>query len=115
LMDAGIDIIVSHVVTQTEHDRATIASVFTEQEQTLPIDYFVPVTSRIPNDQLYQALMARQDDQKESGIKKLIQIGDCEAPNLVLHAIYAGHEIGRCLDNLDRYRKYTIRDRAIVT
>ena len=56
------------------------------------------VTSRLPNDALYQELLARTDDCKAAGIKSVECIGDARAPGLIAHAVYAGHRYARELD-----------------
>ncbi|MDY0872948.1 oxidoreductase [Dongia rigui] len=59
---------------------------------TLDVATLVPVTSRQPDDDLYETLVAR-----DHGLKSLTRIGDAEAPGLIAHAVYAGHRAGRLL------------------
>ena len=52
------------------------------------------VTSRAPEDDLMQALLARQQ-----GFQTLRAIGDCHAPGTVAAAVYDGHSAARRLQS----------------
>jgi dimethylamine/trimethylamine dehydrogenase len=58
----------------------------------------VLVTSRVPNDGLYQDLVADQDALARAGVKSVDRIGDCLAPHLIAAAVYSGHRYARELD-----------------
>ncbi len=58
----------------------------------------VVVTSRLPDDALYQDLLAREGEWQGAGIKTLQCAGDALAPGLIAHAVYAGHRYARELD-----------------
>lgn len=58
----------------------------------------VPVTMRLPNDALYDALSADQGKLAAAGIKSLRRIGDCYGPATIAAAIYEGHRYARELD-----------------
>jgi dimethylamine/trimethylamine dehydrogenase len=69
----------------------------------------VPVTSRIANDSLWHGLQPFAER-----FKTLQRIGDCSAPGLIAHAVYAGHQAARELgatpsqpDDNRRERKVT--------
>ncbi|WOV90242.1 MAG: hypothetical protein R1F54_06715 [Candidatus Zeuxoniibacter abyssi] len=53
------------------------------------------VTEREPNDELYEALSARENDMKQAGIKTLLPIDDCHAPGTIAAAVYSGHKAAR--------------------
>jgi dimethylamine/trimethylamine dehydrogenase len=58
----------------------------------------VIVGARVPNDSLYQALVARSDDFAAAGIASVTRIGDALAPGAIVHAVYSGHRYARELD-----------------
>jgi dimethylamine/trimethylamine dehydrogenase len=58
----------------------------------------VPVTMRLPNDTLYDAMMNDPDKLKNAGIKSVRRIGDCYGPATIAAAVYEGHRYARELD-----------------
>jgi len=58
----------------------------------------VPVTSRLPNEDLWLDLSADEAGWKAAGIKSVMRIGDCLAPGLIAQAVYGGHRYARDLD-----------------
>ena len=65
---------------------------------TLPMKMLLMLTSRIPNDAVYQELMARESDWSDVGIRSVTRIGDCEAPSIIAAAVHSGHRWARELD-----------------
>ncbi len=61
-------------------------------------DAVVYVTSRTPNDDLWQALKSRKADWADTGIQSIKVFGDAEAPAPIAWATYAGHRFARELD-----------------
>jgi dimethylamine/trimethylamine dehydrogenase len=59
----------------------------------------VPVTSREPNDKLWQELMADPVANEAAGIASIQRTGDCKAPGLIVHAVYDGHRMARTIDS----------------
>ena len=59
------------------------------------------VASRLSEDALYNALLARQADWADAGIKTVKIIGDASAPAPIAWATYAGHRYARELDTPD--------------
>lgn len=76
---------------------------------TLNVATLVPVTSRQPRSDLYDALSAR-----EHGFKTLMRIGDAEAPGIIAHAVYSGHHAGRRIAPAQKSTA-TLRDRGAGT
>ena len=66
---------------------------------SLTANHVIMITSRLPNDRVYQELMAQPEDWKEAGVKSVSRIGDCEAPNIIAAAVHSGHRWARSLDN----------------
>ena len=58
----------------------------------------VTITSRLPNDELYEALSVQPDALTAAGIVSVNAIGDCLAPGTIAAAVYAGHRYGREFD-----------------
>ncbi len=74
------------------------ACVHTGRAVRLPAASLVVVTSRTPNDRLFRALRARPQALREAGIERVDRIGDCDAPGLIAHAVFAGHLLARRFD-----------------
>ena len=66
------------------------------------------VTSREPQDELYRELVGADDEPPQ----RVQRIGDCRQPALIAHAVYAGHEAARGLDELAQAAGG--RDRSVV-
>jgi dimethylamine/trimethylamine dehydrogenase len=75
-----------------------VENVWDHQVRELPCDAVVTVTARLPDDALYQALLLREAEWPDAGIRSLRCIGDAEAPGLIAHAVYAGHRYARDLE-----------------
>jgi dimethylamine/trimethylamine dehydrogenase len=58
----------------------------------------VIVGQRVPEDSLYQGLLATEQGAAGTLPFTLARIGDCEAPALIAAAVYAGHRYARELD-----------------
>lgn len=54
--------------------------------------------AREPRDELYRSLADEPQVSAAAGIKSLAKIGDCDAPALIAHAVYAGHRAAREID-----------------
>jgi dimethylamine/trimethylamine dehydrogenase len=66
----------------------------------------VMVTSRVPDDELYQVLLTC-----EERFQSLRAIGDCHAPSTVAAAVYDGHSAARHLQSQqDIYAPLFVRD-----
>jgi dimethylamine/trimethylamine dehydrogenase len=94
----GIEAIVSHNIAGFEGSTLTLENTWDEQRIERPCDAVITVTSRLPDDALYQDLLQRQADWADAGIRSVRCIGDAEAPGLIAHAVYAGHRYARELD-----------------
>ncbi|TDQ84217.1 dimethylamine/trimethylamine dehydrogenase [Dongia mobilis] len=97
----GVRVICQHDLVAVRNGVAEIAPAYGEAVQHIPVGAIVPVTARLPNDALYQELMAAPEKLKDAGIKSVTRIGDCLAPGLIAYAVYAGHRYARELDAPD--------------
>ncbi len=84
LMKLDVSIVTSHSVSGLKAGAAEIKCAYSGNTRLLPCDCFVPVTSRAPDDALWQALQGKP-------LASLTRVGDCKAPGLIAHAVYDGH------------------------
>ncbi len=107
MLDLDVDIRVSQRVLEISPGQATIANVYSDRNRTsIEFDTLVMVTSRAPDDELYQDLLLHQDR-----LQTLRAIGDCLAPGTVAAAVYDGHSAARHLQSeKDIYAPLFVRD-----
>ena len=101
MLDIGIAIHTSKAPERITATEVHLACTWTGRESTIVADAVVVVTSRIPNDALYHALMARPNDLKNAGIQTVRLIGDAAAPGPIAWATYAGRRYAEELDMPD--------------
>ena len=97
LLSLSVSIETSVSLTSFDGATARMNGNIMGRETLISCDALVVVTSREPDVRLYEALN-QHDVQQVAGIATLSKIGDCDAPGLIAHAIYAGHEFSRELD-----------------
>ncbi len=107
LLDLDVDIVVSHELISLTAGKATIANVYSNKHQrTLEFDTLVMVTSREPDDVLFESLQAHSDR-----FESFRSIGDCNAPGTIAAAVYDGHSAARYLQSTeDDYTPLFVRD-----
>jgi dimethylamine/trimethylamine dehydrogenase len=88
LIECGVAIIVNAIVVALAPGEAVVHCAFTGRAQHVACGSFIPVTSREPDESLWQALQGQ-------GLTTLARIGDCKAPGLIAHAVYDGHRLAR--------------------
>ncbi|WP_170337199.1 FAD-dependent oxidoreductase [Ruegeria arenilitoris] len=101
LMELGVRIERLKTLKNVHEDRIEFVCIHGGQGLELPLGTAVVLTSKTPNDELYQNLLEREADWAEAGIKSVSRIGDCEAPSIIAAAVHAGHRWARELDNSD--------------
>ncbi|MDH3633983.1 MAG: FAD-dependent oxidoreductase [Gammaproteobacteria bacterium] len=111
LIEAGVDIITAKGLVGWESGTVRLECVFSGVRSSIETDYLVPLSTRIPNDELWQQLDARHDAFRAKGGLSLQRIGDCQAPGIIAAAIYAGHKAARELGQDEVKSK---RDRVVV-
>lgn len=97
LMALGITIITQKTLAQFADAALSLACIYTQQITTVKADNLLLVTARTPNDALYYALQ-QQQAAADSPAFSLSKIGDCDAPGLIVDAVFAGHRYARELD-----------------
>jgi dimethylamine/trimethylamine dehydrogenase len=98
LRSLGMQIVTGHNIRALEGDGAQLVCVYSGREQRVSCASVVAVTARLPNDTLQTALEALTSDWQAAGVEAVTPIGDCHAPGLIVHAVYAGHRYARELD-----------------
>jgi dimethylamine/trimethylamine dehydrogenase len=98
MAELGVEQMVSHSVTGFADGRLTLEHAWSGRPRALDCAAVVAITSRLPDDALYYAIVAREADWADAGIRTVTRIGDALAPGLIAHAVYAGHRYARELD-----------------
>ena len=98
LLQMGVDIVPHKNIASIETGGVTLSCVFTEKETQRKCGSVVMVTSRLPNDNLFHELMAKETAVDDAGIKTITRVGDCLAPGTIAAAVYSGHRYARELD-----------------
>lgn len=101
LMKSGIKLIRNHMISEIQVGGVVLECTYTGIRQEVEANAIVTVTSRLPNDTLYQELVRRRDDWDDAGIKSILSIGDCYAPGTIAMAVQAGHRYARELGNTE--------------
>jgi len=97
MKQAGIAILTRRNLVRVSAGEVVVLNALTDQEEVLP-GSLVTITMRLPNDDLYNDLMALGDAVQKAGIKSVRRIGDCYGPSLIASANYEGHRYARELD-----------------
>ena len=98
LRELGVEIICNKYIKCIKAQQVTLGCVYIDQRTEVYADAVIPLTSREPQDALYNELFERKVEWQDSGIKNITAIGDCYAPVTMAMAVYAGHEYARTLD-----------------
>lgn len=92
MIEIGVQIVLESKLTGFSGHIASLESIYAGgPSQALECGSLVVVGKRRPNDALYQALCA-------AGLQNVRCIGDCRVPGAIVHAVYAGHECARTID-----------------
>ena len=94
----NVDVHTQKLLSAFDGGEATLSNIFTNKSQRVPAKSVVIVGLRMPNDGIYQSLMARSEDFAKAGIKSIHTIGDALAPGALVHAVHSGHSFSRELD-----------------
>ena len=88
---AGVTVRTNTTVTRIGSDGVGTACVFTGDEGHLPADSVVLVTARLPENRLFDALLARESEWEQAGLNSVQAIGDAWAPSTIAAAVWSGH------------------------
>ena len=95
MLELGIDLVLSHKLKSFDGNAAEFACCYSGRITKRTCSTLVPVTSRQPDDTLYQSLMDKEERFEAAGIRSVQRIGDCQAPGLIAAAVFAGHRYAR--------------------
>jgi dimethylamine/trimethylamine dehydrogenase len=95
----GIEVLCSHNITGAGAGAVEAACIYSEKKRTIAARSLLLVTSRQPNDALYQALAQDEEGLAAAGIRSLQKIGDCDLPSTIAAAVHDGHRAARELES----------------
>ena len=95
LIGLGVEIVPLHGLAGLSEDRLRVECVYSGKTREVDCGTLVAVTSRLPDDELWEDLAARRDEWQDAGVRSVTRIGDCLAPGLIAAACYSGHEFAR--------------------
>ena len=98
LLNLGVDVRVTRGLAAVRVGAVGAACTYTGREEEIACDAVVMVTARLPNEELWLDLKARQAEWADSGIASVKVIGDAQAPAAIAWATYAGHRYAEELD-----------------
>jgi dimethylamine/trimethylamine dehydrogenase len=98
LRELDVKIVTAHNLLEFDGEAARLACVYSDREQRVSCASVLTITARLPNDELQHALEARESDWQAAGIEAVTPIGDCFAPGLIAHAVYAGQRYAQEFD-----------------
>ncbi len=101
LIHLGVDIIPSRILAGMSRGQLTLECVYSAHRQTMDCGTLVPVTSRQPEEDLWNRLNAHKALWDDAGIKTVTRIGDCLAPGLIAAAVYSGHAYAQSFGNTE--------------
>ena len=95
LLLAGVTLRTSAAVTEVGAGKVTVASAYTGQLSEAAADSVVMVTARLPEDELYLDLLARQEQGEITSVRA---IGDAWAPGTIAAAVWSGRRYAEEFD-----------------
>ncbi|MDY4302407.1 NAD(P)-binding protein [Pseudomonas salmasensis] len=98
LLQLGVTLVLSHTLVSVGPHGVVAGCVYTERPRRMPAASLLLVTSREPEQGLYQALKDTPERLQVAGIRTLALVGDCVAPGTIAAAVYSGHRIAREFD-----------------
>jgi len=98
LLELNVTIIPSHTLVSGMPEGVLAGCVYTARTSFIPAASLVLVTSREPEQALFQALNNAPEQSLAAGISTLTLIGDCMAPGTIAAAVYSGHRMAREFD-----------------
>ncbi|UOA20603.1 Trimethylamine dehydrogenase (plasmid) [Sulfitobacter indolifex] len=95
LIEKQVRIIPLHSLADMSPETLTLSCVYTGDTQEIACSTVVTVTTRRPNDALWEDLLAAKEQWDDAGIRSVRRIGDCYAPSLIAGAVQSGHTYAR--------------------
>ncbi|RAR99188.1 FAD-dependent oxidoreductase [Ensifer adhaerens] len=101
LLELGVQIITAHSIERLVSGGVSLSCIYTGRTKTIEGEAVLLVTSREPEQTLYDQLLSKAAEREAAGIRTVKLIGDCNAPGTVAAAVYAGHRAARLTDGSD--------------
>ena len=101
LAELGVDVVLNRGIVSAGYGAVVGDCVYTGRIATFECDALVMVASREGEAALHGALLAREREWADAGLRTVKLIGDAEAPGPIAWATYAGHRYARELDAPD--------------
>lgn len=95
----GVEVHTQSLLKGFVNQIAVLENIFTGAASQIEVNSIVITGHRQPNDDIYQQLIKKKAAFDEAGIISVQRIGDAFAPGALVHAVYAGHQYARELDN----------------
>jgi dimethylamine/trimethylamine dehydrogenase len=114
LIELGVELATQQNLVSVNSKEVELACVFTDRRIRHECKTLVLVTERLPNNELYHELNARQETLKDAGIKTLQCIGDCFAPGIIAASIHSGHLAAREFEEYKSGEVPFLRERVVV-
>lgn len=93
LIRRGVDIRANQRLSEVRSEACELACVYSDQRTTIECQTLVLVTERVRNTELFDTLLARNENR--NAFRHLELIGDAAAPGLIVDATYSGHMAAR--------------------
>lgn len=92
MLEAGVKIVTNRSLQRIASDHVVTSCIFTGQESDIAADWVIPLARRLPNDDLYQALLLAQASAQAGTPTHIVRIGDSLAPGTIAAAVYSGYK-----------------------
>ncbi len=100
LYGLGVSLHLNRTLVRIDESEAVTACVYTGSETLVPADAVLLVTGRLPVDDLYQRLLAREDEWSDFGIRSVQSVGDAYAPATIASAVWSGRRFAEEFDGV---------------
>jgi len=98
LLELGVELQCSTTVLGAQNGGLRTACTFTGREADLTADAAVFVTARLPEDDLFQAMVARESEWPNIGLKSVRVVGDASSPGTIAAAVWEGRRYAEELE-----------------
>jgi dimethylamine/trimethylamine dehydrogenase len=95
LIELGVTIHAHRTLAGRTSDGLELACIFTGRRESVACATLIPVTSRLPVEDLWLALNDRRAEWADAGIRSVTRIGDCLGPGTIAAAVHSGHRYAR--------------------
>ena len=97
LLRSGVVVHTSKGLSDVTAGGVVLECVYSNDKSTLNADAVIMVSSRAPNNALYESLQNKTSGDANHSVRTLLAVGDCLAPSTVAAAVYSGHLAARGL------------------